>query len=457
MRGISQAAALRAAARADRSYNKAVEQIDVVTGEIVATFPSQSDAERQLKVSSGNISSVCHGKRDIAYGYFWRFKGSGRLPAQPKATHPKPVQQLDMATGKVVATFASQSEAERALNVSAGNISSVCHGKRESAYGYIWRFKDSTADTPGGNGGNVSKFNRSAASRAAAGVAATAVGNLGGARSETSVVGPPSTAPPSQAVYFAQQLLLQAVQQTHADIHAKVQQQPGIKQEPRMYDTYAVRDQERNTDASIDQVPRVQTVVGSKKGTGSARKQAKKRRHHHLTKHAPPQAAASSFDSLLHGADGSAAAASTAQVAAAAAYASAAAAAGSSDVAVPAFVPVPNFERDEYMADLGSVAVPAVNNDLQFAQLWGTWDFQSTVNHSFLDSGAAPLYMTDAGGGGPADLSDDDILDILELLPSSPNKKAKVAVINDLGKGPAVAAAAAVVAAVRSVPAIGVR
>lgn len=60
--------------------------------------------------------------------YFWRFKGSGRLPAQPKATHPKPVQQLDMATGKVVATFASQSEAERALNVSAGNISSVCHG-----------------------------------------------------------------------------------------------------------------------------------------------------------------------------------------------------------------------------------------------------------------------------------------------------------------------------------------
>ena len=36
---------MRAAARADRSYNKAVEQIDVVTGEIVATFPSQSDAE----------------------------------------------------------------------------------------------------------------------------------------------------------------------------------------------------------------------------------------------------------------------------------------------------------------------------------------------------------------------------------------------------------------------------
>ena len=214
-----------------------------------------------------------------------------------------------------------------------------------------------------------------------------------------------------------------------------------------MYDTYAVRDQERNTAASIDQVPRVQTVVGSKKGTGSARKQAKKRRHHHLTKHAPPQAAASSFDSLLHGADGTAAAA----------YASAAAYAGSSEVAVPAFVPVPNFERDEYMADLGSVAVPAVNNDLQFAQLWGTWDFQSTVNHSFLDNGAAPLYMTDAGGGGPADLSDDDILDILELLPSSPNKKAKVAVINDLGTGPAVAAAAAAVGAVRSVPAIGVR
>jgi hypothetical protein len=79
----------------------------------------------------------------MAYGFFWRFKGSNRQPVAPKATHPKPVEQLDRATGKIVATYPSQSEAERILNISAGNISSVCHGKRESAYGYFWRFKGS--------------------------------------------------------------------------------------------------------------------------------------------------------------------------------------------------------------------------------------------------------------------------------------------------------------------------
>lgn len=57
-------------------HPKPVEQIDVVTGEVVAVYPSQSEAERALNISSGNISSVCHGKREVAYGYFWRFKGS---------------------------------------------------------------------------------------------------------------------------------------------------------------------------------------------------------------------------------------------------------------------------------------------------------------------------------------------------------------------------------------------
>jgi hypothetical protein len=54
------------------------------------------------------------------------------------------VEQIERSTGKIIAIYSSQSEAERALNISAGNISSVCHGKRDSAYGYFWRFKGST-------------------------------------------------------------------------------------------------------------------------------------------------------------------------------------------------------------------------------------------------------------------------------------------------------------------------
>jgi hypothetical protein len=67
-------------------------------------------------------------------------EGSTRKPPPPKATHPKPVEQIDLITGKVVAVYSSQSQAERALNISSGNISAVCRGKRDNAYGYFWRF-----------------------------------------------------------------------------------------------------------------------------------------------------------------------------------------------------------------------------------------------------------------------------------------------------------------------------
>lgn len=52
-----------------------VAQIDKNTDEIINIFPSIADAAREINklIGKGHISDVCHGRRDIAYGYKWKF------------------------------------------------------------------------------------------------------------------------------------------------------------------------------------------------------------------------------------------------------------------------------------------------------------------------------------------------------------------------------------------------
>lgn len=52
----------------------------------------------------------------------------------------KPVNQIDIHTNEILATFKSASEAARTLGRSASCISSVCNGRQKSAYGYKWQF-----------------------------------------------------------------------------------------------------------------------------------------------------------------------------------------------------------------------------------------------------------------------------------------------------------------------------
>ena len=67
------------------------------------------------------------------------------LPATdiPKrnSTLKMPVEQIDPATNKVVATYTGVMDAARALGKTNGNqISKACNGKSPMAYGYLWRF-----------------------------------------------------------------------------------------------------------------------------------------------------------------------------------------------------------------------------------------------------------------------------------------------------------------------------
>lgn len=54
----------------------------------------------------------------------------------------KPIQQLDMKTGLIIATYPSLTEAGLSIGIYKGNISRVAKGKRKTAGGYGWRYQN---------------------------------------------------------------------------------------------------------------------------------------------------------------------------------------------------------------------------------------------------------------------------------------------------------------------------
>ncbi len=56
-----------------QSKEKPVHMVDLETNKVIKQFISISEASRQMKISSGNISAVCKGVRRHAGGYGWRF------------------------------------------------------------------------------------------------------------------------------------------------------------------------------------------------------------------------------------------------------------------------------------------------------------------------------------------------------------------------------------------------
>jgi len=54
---------------------KAVEQLDMVTGEVIKTYPTIERAASELKINRSNIASCCRCERNSAGCFGWRFVG----------------------------------------------------------------------------------------------------------------------------------------------------------------------------------------------------------------------------------------------------------------------------------------------------------------------------------------------------------------------------------------------
>lgn len=60
--------------RRTEKRKKVVEQLDIVTGEVINEFKSIKEIEEKFGYHSGYISGVCLGKYKTAYGFIWRHK-----------------------------------------------------------------------------------------------------------------------------------------------------------------------------------------------------------------------------------------------------------------------------------------------------------------------------------------------------------------------------------------------
>ena len=56
-------------------------------------------------------------------------------------SNSKRVHQYDKQ-GNFIRTWKSTKEIERQMNIRNGNISSCCHGRLKTAYGYVWKYDD---------------------------------------------------------------------------------------------------------------------------------------------------------------------------------------------------------------------------------------------------------------------------------------------------------------------------
>ena len=114
-----------------------------LNGNFITEYESLSEAERQTGISNSNISrAIRTGGR--TQQYIWSYE---KLPALTKYKRKigklpdktKKVGQFSM-DGILSQTYNSLKEAKENTGISDASISQVCHEKRKSAGGFLWKF-----------------------------------------------------------------------------------------------------------------------------------------------------------------------------------------------------------------------------------------------------------------------------------------------------------------------------
>jgi hypothetical protein len=114
-----------------------------LTGNYIDSFYSEFYAEKLLGINSQNISRAI--KIEGTYkGYQWRKFLTSKIPNKiihsketTRKLQGKPIQQIDIVTGKVLKTYNVTSDAQRAFGWS---IFHCAQGKCKTAYGFKWKY-----------------------------------------------------------------------------------------------------------------------------------------------------------------------------------------------------------------------------------------------------------------------------------------------------------------------------
>lgn len=105
-------------------------------GELVKTWESSHQSERELGYKCTYIIAVCKGKRKQAYGYKWEYAD----PEQQRKFN-RPIAALTK-DGDLIAEYKSAAEAARGLKISTTQICFCLNGTYKSAHGLRFIYID---------------------------------------------------------------------------------------------------------------------------------------------------------------------------------------------------------------------------------------------------------------------------------------------------------------------------
>lgn len=131
---------------------RSIEQYSL-DGLYIKTYPSAQDAADELGIDYSAIKSSASRRKNNHFtsgGYIWIHSDEVDkyeilheiIDAYKKSGCEKAVCQYSL-NGEFIREYSSITEAKKNFSKKSGHIGSACNGKRNTAYGYKWKFKES--------------------------------------------------------------------------------------------------------------------------------------------------------------------------------------------------------------------------------------------------------------------------------------------------------------------------
>lgn len=119
-------------------FKKTVFQYNIVTGEIINSYPNLENAANAVNVTKKSISNSCLNYCKTCKGYIWSYSDTLDVNSNLDL-RKKTVNQISF-DGDLIACYVSASEASRKTGISKTCITRCCRGEREQSGGFLWKY-----------------------------------------------------------------------------------------------------------------------------------------------------------------------------------------------------------------------------------------------------------------------------------------------------------------------------
>ena len=127
---------------------KRIEKRDIETGTLLEIFECFNDIYDKYEYDVSSINSCCNNRNASSNGYHWCYEGNFNKD-NLKRIHLKAISQYSI-DGNLLCNFENVNEIIKSLNLkglsASSTILAVCNGKKNSAYGYVWRYVNDAFD-----------------------------------------------------------------------------------------------------------------------------------------------------------------------------------------------------------------------------------------------------------------------------------------------------------------------